>query len=133
MASFRLFVVLTGLLIAGCGGNDAVLQSGKRSATEPQNAKSVYESELASVRDAKFNFLYVLRRRDGGVIDAEDRNVIRQATADMNRRVSADDGRAFIIGSNYQLPGAGMSALTERFAVEDLSPPPPPTDVNENR
>ena len=129
MARLRLFIILSGLLIAACGSNDAVLNSGKQTPAAPQSAQSVYESELGSVRDAKFNFVYVLRRRDGGPIDAEDRGVIRIATVDMNRRVSADEGRAFIIGSNYQMPAAGMAALIERFAVEDVSPPPVPINA----
>ncbi|HVF47185.1 MAG TPA: hypothetical protein VNA17_06440, partial [Pyrinomonadaceae bacterium] len=69
-------------------------------------------------------FIFELRRRDGAEIDAEDRGVIRVHTSTANRRVSTDDGRAFLIGSNNQLPPDGMKALAERFAVTDHSPPP---------
>ena len=85
------------------------------------------------MRTADFRFVYVLRRKDGGVIDAEDKSVIKMQTVDMNRRVSADNDKAFIIGSNAQLPPKNMMALLERFAVENYSPPPDPnTYANTN-
>ena len=71
---------------------------------------------------AGFTFVYVLRRKDGGSLDAEDRSVIKLQTDDANRRVAADDGRAFLVGSNFQIPAKNMTALYGRFAIEDLSP-----------
>jgi len=107
----------------GCGANNSVLQSGKMTPNaNSQPSKTAFESELDQVRDAKFNFIYVLRRKDGGEIDAEDRGVIRLQTVDMNRRVSADEGRAFIIGSNFQLPPANLIEIYKRFSLEDYSP-----------
>ena len=35
----------------------------------------------------------------------------------MNRRVMADDDKAVIIGSNYQMPPKNRMALFDRFAV----------------
>lgn len=123
------FLSIAAAVSIGCGANETVLKSGKETPV-PSNAgtpKSDFESELGAMRSAGFTFVYVLRRRDGAPMEAEDRGVIRTNTVDMNRRVSADDGRVFIIGSNYQLPPANHTALTARFAVEDMSPPATPT------
>jgi hypothetical protein len=66
--------------------------------------------------------------------------VIRTQTAQVNRRVSSDDGKAVIVGSNTELPGPNMGALNQRFAVENYSPAPqspvtplPANDQNSNR
>ena len=86
------------------------------------------------MRTADFSFVYVLRRKDGGKIDAEDRSVIRGQTAEANRRMSSDDDKAFIIGSNNQIPPTNMMALYKRFAVEDYSPAPVAnTNTNANK
>jgi hypothetical protein len=107
-----------------CGANDNILRSGKepagRSNMEPQ--KTSFEQDLEAMRTAGFSFIYVLRRKDGGVIDPEDKSVIRVQTTQANRRVSADDGKAVIVGSNFQLAAHNMTALYQRFAVENYSP-----------
>lgn len=87
---------------------------------------------MDEIRTADFIFVYVLRRKDGGKIDAEDRRIIKLQTGDANRRVAADDDRAIIIGSNYQLPEKNMRILYERFAVDDQSPPPKAVESNSN-
>lgn len=113
-------------LLCSCGANEGILQSGKGSPTPAnvESAKTSFAKELESVQTADFTFVYVLRRKDGGPIDAEDRGVIKLSTSDAARRVSADDGKAFIIGSNVQLPAKNMAALYERFAIDNYSQPP---------
>lgn len=121
-------------LTAACGANDGILKSGKETpgSSNVQPAKSVFEEDLGSMRTADFSFVYVLRRKDGGKIDAEDRSVIKAQTADANRRISSDDDKAFIIGSNTQLPPKNMFVLFARFAVENYSPPPVAANTNAN-
>jgi len=111
--------------LTGCGANSTVLRSGKETPTESNAAGAVssFATDLESMRTAKFSVILVLRRRDGGPIDGEDRGVIRLQTTDVNRRVASDDDRAFLIGSNFQLLPANMKALYDRFVVEDYSPP----------
>ncbi len=75
------------------------------------------------MRTANFKFIYVLRRKDGGEIDAEDRGVIKLQTDGANRRISSDSGKAFVIGSNFEIPADKMIAIYDRFAVENYSPP----------
>lgn len=116
------------LFAAGCGANESVLRSGKESPPPAGQAnidtRTTFEKDLAEARSADFLFLYVIRRKDGAKLDEEDRKAIRLQTTDTNRRVSSDDGKAVIIGSNYQLPAANITALYTRFALDDYSRPP---------
>ncbi len=127
--------VVLALFASGCGANESVLKSGKETNAQAnvETAKSSFEQDLAGVRAADFLFVYVIRRKDGQKIDAEVRGVIKLQTSDANRRVSADDDRAFIIGSNYQIPPKNMLVLFDRFDVQDFSPPPAVTpNANSN-
>src|SRR5437588_12008158 len=101
------FAVALALLASACGANQDILRSGRESPTpsapgSATGSKSSFDRDLEEFRTAEFNYIYVLRRKDGGVIDAADKAVIRQQTAGANRRVSADDDKALIIGSNPQ-------------------------------
>ncbi len=118
------------LFFAACGANEGILRSGKDASPQANvESKTPFAKDLEAMRTADFRFVYVLRRKDGGPIDAEDRGVIKVQTAIANRRVAADDDKAFIIGSNVQIPPQNMVALFDRFAVENYSPPP---EVNTN-
>lgn len=120
-----LLIVLV-FLATGCGANDTVLRSGKetpaRGYTAPE--KSSFVVDLESLHTAKFTFIFALRRQDASPLDADDRAAIRVQTADANRRISTDEGRAVLVGSNYLLPAANIAALRERFVFEDYSPTP---------
>jgi len=117
----------------GCAPNETLLKSGRetsRQAEQKAVTQNAFERDLAEVRAADFRFVYVLRRKDGAAFDAEDRKVLRTNTADVNRRVTSDEDRALLIGSNYLLPEANTNALRERFRVEDLSPPEAAANMN---
>ena len=118
--------VLISVFATACGANEGILRSGKDSSPQANvgNEKTQFSRDLESMREADFKFIYVLRRKDGAAINAEDRGVIKLQTADANRRIAADDDKAFIIGSNVQIPPQNMIALYNRFAVENYSPPP---------
>jgi hypothetical protein len=126
----RFFVILISayaFLSFGCGANDAVLRSGKETPTPADAAAAerveTVDSEVAAMRTADFDFIFVVRRRDGGLIDADDKAALKLYTADTNRRVSSENGKAFVIGSNFAVPPANIAALYDRFAVEDYSKP----------
>lgn len=122
------FVFAVCMFVAGCGANENILKSGKDPAAQPQSntqpTKTTFDAEMEDMRTAGFAFIYVLRRKDGGMIDPEDKSVIRVQTTQANRRVSADDGKAVIVGSNFQLADHNMAAINQRFAVENYSPAP---------
>ena len=120
---------------SGCGANEGILKSGKETPA-PTNAgseKTPFAQDLEAMRTAGFSFIYVLRRKDGGRIDAEDRGVIKLNTDGIPRRVAADDDRAFLLGSNFPVPPKNLMALYARFAVENYSEvPAPATNTNTN-
>jgi hypothetical protein len=129
-------ILLLALVCGGCGGNESILKSGKETPAQSnaQPAKSSLASDIESARTGGFNFIYLLRRKDGELINNADRGVIRENTAMANRRFSADEGKAFIIGSNPPIPPQNLAALYDHFAVEDHSPPVPAnTNVNSNK
>jgi hypothetical protein len=120
------FICAAVSLLFGCGANQGVLRSGREDNTQynaPANTKSEFESDMESMRTAGFAFVYVLRRSDGGKMDASDRALIKAQTADTNRRVATDEDRAIIIGSNFQVPDANLKALRARFSLETYAEP----------
>lgn len=123
----KAFILAGSMLVFGCGANDSILRSGKDNASGRANSTPVitsFEADLEAMRTAGFSFIYVLRRKDGGLIDPEDKSVIRVQTTQANRRVSADNGKAVIIGSNFQLAPHNMAAIYQRFSVDNYSPAP---------
>lgn len=117
-------ICLFALSQLGCGANEGVLKSGKENSpqTNASPAQTTFAQELDEFRTADFRYIFVLRRKDGGVIEAEDRSVIRLNTEGANRRVSADNDKAFIIGANNQIPPKNIAAIYAHFAVENYSP-----------
>jgi hypothetical protein len=131
-----LSLCLTVILSFGCGANETVLKSGKENAqpTSTASPKSAFESDMDGMQTAGFSFIYVLRRTDGGPIDAQDKTFIKAHTTDTNRRVASDEGKAILIGTNQPIPPIHLEALYGRFAVENHSPPPPAnTNTNANQ
>ncbi len=126
-------ILAIALFITACGGNESILRSGKEPTPQANtdSQKTTFEKDLEAMRTAEFSFIYVLRRKDGETLDAQDRSVIKLQTDQINRRVTADDGRAVILGSNFLLTDRNMAVLNERFAVENFSPSPS-TAINSN-
>ena len=125
-------IMLGAALIAGasCGANEGVLQSGKETPGPTAEAKAAtFESDLADVKRADFNWLYVIRRRDGGILIGEDKARIRVATGDANRRVLTDEGKAIIVGSNYEASVPAIDKLKAQYEVTDLSTGTPPASA----
>lgn len=113
----------------GCGPNEGILKSGKPDPNATPAVSSV-ERDVADMATADFTTVFVLRRKDGGKMDAADRSVIRNATDGANRRVGSDDEMAFIIGSNQPIAPEKMTMLGEHFAVQIITSPPAATEAN---
>jgi hypothetical protein len=108
-----------------CGANEGVLTSGKATPGPTAEAKpDTFESDLAEVRKADFTWMYVIRRRDGGELDTKDKDLIRTATAQSNRRVLSDEGKAIIVGSNFEQVNTDIGTLKKQFEVTDMSTGP---------
>ena len=130
---FYVCICLLTVFLTACGANDGILKDGKANSgsTNSTPVKSSVERDIDDMRTAGFQLIYVLRRKDGKPFDADDRGFIKAKTDDANRRVSSDDEKAFVIGSNRPAIPANWLSIYDKFAVEDYSPPPP-TDVNTN-
>ena len=91
----------------------------------PASTLSDLERDLKAMQDAQFIFVYVLRRKDGAPLDADDRRYAGQTIPpEMNRRVVSDQGKAIVVGSNFVMPPEIQKVLAERFAFEYRSPQP---------
>jgi hypothetical protein len=119
------------MFFSACGANQEILNSGKYSPTPAnvESPKSTLGQEIENMRTADFRFIWVLRRKDGGVIDAADRAIIRVNTVEINRRVLADEDKALVLGSNTAPFRENFDALNRAFSIQDLSPEPVPSPL----
>lgn len=110
-------VVALCLTVGGCnpGGNS------NRQTAAATPVQSEYERDLAYVRRARLAHTYVISRKDGTALDADDRQFIaRNTPAETTHRLITDGNRRAIIGTNFELYEENKKALEPRFAVEDL-------------
>jgi hypothetical protein len=115
--------------VAGCQPNQKILNSsGNEKVSPPTPAatlaprKTSFEQDLQEMEDAGFDYIFVVRRKDGGVFTDEDRQYLREnMPMEINRRVSSDDGKAFIFGSGFAIAVEDIEKWKKRFHVEDLS------------
>lgn len=126
---------LIALLAAACGANEGIIKSGRSGANTANTVSqgSSIDRVIGDMQTAGFTTILVLRRKDGGKMDSDDRGVIRVQTSDANRRIGSDDETAFIIGSNQAMTPEKMAVLTTRFAVEDRSPQDTAAPANTNK
>lgn len=116
-------LLLSCVLWPGCSANPTILKSGSKE--QPSNAVrpvDVFESDLETMRTANFDYIFVIRRKDGGKLDAEDKKFIRTNSPTVaNRIILSDDDKALIAGSNYPFPPEKLKPLQERFDFQDFS------------
>lgn len=111
---------------AGCQPNQTVLKDvAPPTPMETVEAKkTTLEEDLNEMRTANFGFIFVFRRKDGGVFDKEDQKFLRENTPpETNRWRRSEDGKAFIAGSGFTFAPEQLAALRNRFNVEDYSTP----------
>lgn len=129
-----LTICLTAIAFCSCGPNERIMNSAAENRSEQARAANTaansapaprtFEQDLNAMRNADFNFIYVFRRKDGGVLDAGDKSFITRTTpSEVNRRALADEGKALILGSNFRLPDDNLQQFKERFSFEDHSKP----------
>ena len=76
------------------------------------------------MKTAGFDHIFVFRRKDGGVLDGEDKVYVKaNSPAATNRFILSDDDKAVIAGSGFEFPTENLAALRKRFDVEDFSAP----------
>jgi hypothetical protein len=91
-----------------------------------EDKQANFQSELEKMRIANLQYIFVFRRKDGIVIDSEDKKYLRGNLPFNNRVVLADEDKAVIVGTNYKFPPENIDALRQRFDVEDYSSPEQP-------
>lgn len=129
MKTQHLISLLIFLLIAlGCQPSQTVLND-RQPTPEPTNESTPeipiddFQERLKSVQTGNFDFVYALRRKDGDVFTAEDKQYLREnLPPDTNQKQLTSDNKALIIGSNYIFPLENLDALKKRFKIEDYSP-----------
>ncbi len=137
-----LIVTAVFLITSACGPNQRIINSSRESEAESNKFNeqlksrpklSSFDSDLQAMRDADFNFIYVFRRKDGGVFDTEDKRFVADRTPpEINRRRLGDEGKWIILGSNFRVEPDSMKDLKERFAFEDYSKPESELPKNTN-
>ncbi len=122
-------VLLAIFSVLGCGPNPRIMNSVEEKRDEKRTERpdlSPFEADLKAMRTAEFAYIYVLRRKDGAEMSAEDRSFVNANTPiETNRRKVSDEGKAIILGSNFEFEQKVLDGLQARFAFEDHSKPQP--------
>lgn len=130
MLKFRLTVILVLVIVAlgsvGCASRFILEDKNETpspvSESTPEAAVDDFTDRLKGVQTGGFDFVFVFRRKDGDILDSEDRRFLREnSPADTNQWVVTSDKKAAIAGSNYRFLPENLTALRKRFAVEDFS------------
>ena len=124
-----LVALLLALSFVSCAPNQRIIESNAERAPEsaPESqpvAPPKFEDDIAAMKTADFNFIFVFRRKDGAELDKDDRAFMNgHIPYEINRKKIVDGGKALLIGSNYRVPADDFKALKERFLFEDFSKP----------
>ncbi len=131
----RVLIPLVALAVfASACVNQTILNDGKAPETTPTEVPTpkTYESDLRAAKTAGYNFIYVVRRKDGGQIDYHDKLLLSLHTGKAQRRAASEDGKAYTIASNDPLPEADINALHQRFLISILKDSPGLANSNQN-
>lgn len=83
-----------------------------------------FEREIKAMKTAKFEYIFVFRRKDGGVLNDEDKQFIREKAHYATNRFSlSKDGTTVFAGSNFKFDDDSLNDLKERFDFQDFSKP----------
>ena len=141
---FKCSVLALALAFTGCTPNERILNSSNERPPEPSSVDrpataappAGIDADVAAMKTADFNFIYVFRRKDAAPLDASDRAFMNaNLPYEINRKKISDGGQALVIGSNFRLPAENFKAMKERFAFEDFSKPESeimPANANSN-
>ena len=119
------FLILV-LLSFGCQPNQTILKDAPPPTPMEtvETKKTSFEKDLRDMETANFDYVFVFRRKDGGVFDKDDKKFLRQNTPpETNRFILSDEVKAFIAGSGFAFFPEQMKTLRNRFVVEDYSKP----------
>jgi hypothetical protein len=97
-----------------------------RANSQAEPAAHSFDRDLETMRTANFDFIYVMRRKDGAPLDGDDKRYVKlNSPVETNRFILSDEEKAVIAGSKYKFAEQNLMALRERFNIEDFSNPQP--------
>lgn len=112
------------LLNFGCQSPSLKANSSKSPMNAAEDNVSSLEKDLQTMRNADFDFIYVFRRKDGGVFDSEDKKYLKaNSPVFTNRFILTDEDKAAIAGSGYKFEPENLENLQKRFVMENFSKP----------
>ena len=106
--------------------NTKVAEQPKKKEVLPQPPENLsdFERELQSMRVADFDYIFVLKRKDGNKFTSEDKAFVRENKHYAANRFSLiEDDKSLFVGSNYEFTEENLMALKERFEFQDFSKP----------
>jgi len=137
MLRTSIFLVALAFVVCSCTPNQRIVESNGQWSNAEANrtvatpVRSSLEQDIEAMRTADFVFIYVIKRKDGVPLDADDKRFASAVIpGEMNRRTVSDEGKAILIGSNFRMPDDSRKLIEERFVVEDLSREAAPANVN---
>ena len=132
-------LVVAATIVSSCAPNQRIVESNAELAEANVNQAAAtpvrpsLEKDIEAMRTADFIFIYVIKRKDAGLLDAEDKQFASAVIpGEMNRRTVADEGKAILIGSNFRMPDESRELVEERFVFQDLSREVPAANSNAN-
>ena len=116
-------MLVASTLTWSCAGSESTEIAEEVPAPPPSTPElSEYEAELSAFKTADFDYIYSLKRKDGGVMTSDDKQFVRNNSHFATNRFSLiDDDKVIFAGSNYKFPEEGLQRLKERFELEDYS------------
>lgn len=115
-------------LLTACQPNQNILKSSPSPVPEAslEPRKTTLATDIKDMEVAGLEHIFILRRKDGGVFDKDDKQFLREnAPVELlNRRVASDEGKTFVFGTNFIVPPEIVKTWRQRFSVEERNAAP---------
>lgn len=118
-----LLSVFAVLILTNLACEDSSAQKNSNAANaSPEVKLTAVEKDVKSMQTADFQYIFVFRRKDGGVFNGEDKTYLKtNSPADTNRFLLSDDDKAVVAGSSYEFTPENLEKLDKRFNIENHS------------
>lgn len=122
LLAFAFFALIIAFLNFGCESPSLKANSTAAKPAAAENNAPGLEQDLQTMRNANFEYIFVFRRKDGGVLDGEDKKYLRaNSPVSTNRFILTDENKAAVAGSSYRFEPENLEKLQQRFVIENFS------------